>query len=113
MYKNPSNVPKPFDKRVDVCMFVESNNSGDKQTRHSHNSFLIYVNTALVDWHSEHQATIEAGVFGAEFAIMQTRVDTLRGLRYTCRMMGSAIDDTTHVYGAKTPQNQIPESTLN
>ncbi|KAL7460135.1 hypothetical protein ACHAXS_000600 [Conticribra weissflogii] len=49
----PPNAPKPLDKPVDICMFVDSNHTGDKQTRQSHSGFLIYVSTALVDWHSK------------------------------------------------------------
>ncbi|KAL7447636.1 hypothetical protein ACHAXS_000034, partial [Conticribra weissflogii] len=77
----PPNAPKPLGKPVDVRMFVDSNHAGDKQTRHSHSSFLIYVNTALVDWHMKHQATIESGVFGAEFVATKTGVDMLQGPR--------------------------------
>ncbi len=45
----PPNAPKPLEKPVDVHMFVDSNQAGDKQTRHSRSGFLIYVNTALVE----------------------------------------------------------------
>ncbi|KAL7461354.1 hypothetical protein ACHAXS_001778, partial [Conticribra weissflogii] len=97
-------------------MFVESNHTGDKQTRHPCSGFLIYVNTVLVDWHSKHQATIEAVVFGTEFVAMKTGVDMLRGLRYKLRMMGVAIDCATHVYGDNMSiikNTSLPESTLN
>ncbi|KAL7461054.1 hypothetical protein ACHAXS_001490, partial [Conticribra weissflogii] len=50
--------------------------------------FLIYINTALVDWHSKQRATIETRVSSVEFVAMKTGVDTLRGLRYKLRMMG-------------------------
>ncbi len=93
------NAPKPLGKPVDVCMFIDSNHAGDKQTRRSHSSFLIYVNTAFVDWHSKQQATIKTGVFGAEFVAMKTGVDTLRGLRYKLRMMGVPIYGATNVFG--------------
>ena len=112
----PPNAPKPLGKPVDVRMFVDSDHAGDKQTRRSRSGFLIYVNTALVDWHSKRQATIETGVFGAEFVAMKTGVDTLRGLRYKLRMMGVAIDGATHVYGdnmSVIKNTSLPESTLN
>ncbi|KAL7460538.1 hypothetical protein ACHAXS_000986 [Conticribra weissflogii] len=95
--KSPN--PLPLGKPVDVCMFVDSNHAGDKQTRRSRSSVLIYVNTALVDWHLKHQATIETGVFGTEFVAMKKGVDTLRGLRYKLKMMDVARDDATHIYG--------------
>ncbi len=37
----PPNAPKPLGKPVDVHMFVDSNHVGNKQTWHSHSSFLI------------------------------------------------------------------------
>ncbi|KAL7448040.1 hypothetical protein ACHAXS_000123, partial [Conticribra weissflogii] len=80
-------------------MFVDNDHAGGKQTRHSRSSFLIYVNTALVDRHLKQQATSETGVFGAEFVAMKTGVDTLRGLRYKLRMMVVATGVATHVYG--------------
>ncbi len=80
-------------------MFVDSNHVGDKQTRCSHRGFLIYVNTAIVDWYSKQQTTIETEVFGTEFVTMKLGVDKLRGLRYILTMMGVAIDDATPIYG--------------
>ncbi|KAL7459156.1 hypothetical protein ACHAXS_000443, partial [Conticribra weissflogii] len=76
------NDPKPLGKPVDICMFVDSNCAGDKQTRRSCSGFLIYINKALVDWYWKQQAAIETGVFSAEFIAMKTGVDTLRSLRY-------------------------------
>ncbi len=49
----PPNTPKSLGKPVDVHMFVDSNHTGDKQTRCSCSGFLIYVNIALVDWYSK------------------------------------------------------------
>ncbi len=95
----PRNSPKHLITPVDIYMFVDSNHTGDKQTRCSHSGFVIYANKAIVDWNQKHQATIETGVFGAEFVAMKTGVHML--------------DGATHVYGdnmsviKKTPN---PES---
>ncbi|KAL7460173.1 hypothetical protein ACHAXS_000635, partial [Conticribra weissflogii] len=78
----PPNAPKPMGKPKDIHMLVDSNRMGDKQTRHSCSCFLIYVNTALVDWYSKQQGTIETGVFGVKFVSMKMGVDMLRGLSY-------------------------------
>ncbi len=97
-------------------MFIDSDHAGDKQTKRSCSSFLIYINTALVDWHSKQQATIETGVFGAEFVAMKTGVDKLFDLRYKLGVMGVAIDGTTHIYGdnmSVIKNISKPESTLN
>ncbi len=58
----PLNAMKPLGKPVDVRMFVDSNHAGDKQTRQSRSSFLIYINAALIDWHLKQHGTIETGV---------------------------------------------------
>ncbi|KAL7467184.1 hypothetical protein ACHAXS_007438 [Conticribra weissflogii] len=95
----PSNVPKPLGKQVDICMLVDSDHEGDKQTRLAHSVFLIYANTALLDLYSKRQATIEAGVIDTQFVAKEAGFDTLRGLRYKLRMTGVAIDGDTYIYG--------------
>jgi hypothetical protein len=52
-------------------MMVYSDHSGDKATRRSQSSILIFMNMALVDWLSKRQPTIETTVFGAEFVAMK------------------------------------------
>ncbi|KAL7463887.1 hypothetical protein ACHAXS_009224 [Conticribra weissflogii] len=72
--------------------------SCSKQPDQMFPELLIYINTALDDWHSKCQATIETGVFGTEFVAIKMGVDTLQGLRFKLRMVNVAIDSTTHVY---------------
>ncbi|KAL7458155.1 hypothetical protein ACHAXS_000418 [Conticribra weissflogii] len=79
-------------------MFVDKDHAGDKQIRHSHRGFLIYVNIVLVDCHLKCQALFKTGDFGTEFVAMKARVATLRGLRYKLRMMGVAIGGATHAF---------------
>ena len=58
------------------------------------------MNTALVQWFSKQQATIETSVFRAEFMAMKIGMESLRGLRYTkLRMMGVGISGPSHIYG--------------
>ena len=72
-------------------MFVDSDHAGDKVSHRSRSGFLIYMNTALVQWFSKKQSTLETSVFGAEFVAMKQGIDALRGLRYKLRMMGITI----------------------
>ncbi|KAL7452158.1 LOW QUALITY PROTEIN: hypothetical protein ACHAXS_000269 [Conticribra weissflogii] len=44
------NVTEPIPPNT-LCVLVDSNYAGDKQTSCSCSGFLIYVNTAFVDWH--------------------------------------------------------------
>ncbi|KAL7460499.1 hypothetical protein ACHAXS_000944 [Conticribra weissflogii] len=97
-------------------MAVDSNYAGDKKTTCSCSGFLIYFNTALVDWHSKHQALIETGVFVTDFFAMKMEIDILRGMRYKLIMMSAGIDIATHVSGDNMyviKNTTKPEFTLN
>ena len=95
----PPNAPKPLGKEVVLRMFVDSDHAGDKADRRSRTGFMIFINMAMMVWHSKKQSTVEGAVFGAEFVAMKQGVETLRGLRYKLRMMGVPIDGPTYVYG--------------
>ena len=68
-------------------------------TRRSRTGYFIFFNTALINWLSKKQATIEGSVFGAEFVAMKTGVEAIRGIRYKLRMMGVTLTGSTYVYG--------------
>ena len=84
-------------------------------TRRSHTGYFIFLNTALINWLSKKQATIEGSVFGAEFVAMKTGVEALRGIRYKLSMMGVPLTGTTYIYGDNMSviyNTSRPESTL-
>jgi hypothetical protein len=96
-------------------MLVDSDHAGNKLTRRSRTGFLIYINSALIDWLSKKQSTIETSVFGAEFVAMKTGLDRLPGLRYKLRMMGVDIDGPNYIYGDNMSvihNTQRPDSVL-
>ncbi len=73
------------------------------------------MNTALIQWFSKQQATIEMSVFGAEFLAMKIGMELLRGLQYKLRMMGVGISGPSYIYGDNMlviPNTQQPESML-
>ncbi len=77
--------------------------------------FLIYINSAVIDWLSKKQSTIETSVFGAECVAMKTGLDGLRGLRYKLRMMRVDIDRPNYIYGDNMSvihNTQWPDSVL-
>ena len=84
----PNNCPKPLGREVDLHIFVDSDHAMDETTRRSRTGYFIYINSALVNWFSKKQATIETSVFGAEFVAMKQGMEAVRGLRYKLRMMG-------------------------
>ena len=95
----PPNAPKPLGKEVELRMFVDSDHAGDKATRRSRTGFMIYMNTALINWISKKQPTVESAVFGSEFVAMKHGVETLRGVCYKLRMMGVEVSGPSYVYG--------------
>ena len=68
-------------------------------TRQSRTGYFIFLNTALINWLSKKQATIEGSVFGSELVAMNTGVEELRGIIYKLCMMGVPLTGPTYVYG--------------
>ena len=59
---------------------------------------MIYVNTALVQWFSKKQSTLEPSVFGIELVTMKQGIDALICLRHMLRMMGISMSGLSYVY---------------
>ena len=96
-------------------MLMDSDYAQDKVSCTSRSGFLIYVNTALVQWFSMKQSTVETLVFGAEFITMKQGIYTLRGLRYKLRMRGILIYGPSYIYGVNMSvahNTSRPESVL-
>ena len=96
-------------------MFVDSDHVGDKSDRLSRTGFMIFMNMAMINWHTKKQATVEGDVFGSEFVAMKQCVEALRGIIFKLRMMGVNIDGPTYVYGDNMPvihNTSKPESVL-
>ena len=111
----PPNMPPSRGKPVDLRMYVDSDFAGDKVRRRSRTGFFVLLNSALVQWVSKCQPTIEMSVFGAEFVAMKHGVDTLRGICYKLQMMGVPVDGLSYIYGDNMSvinNMQKPESVL-
>ena len=83
--------------------------------RRSRTGFFVLLNSALIQWVSKREPTIETSVFGAEFVAMKHGVVTLRGIRYKLRMMGVPVDGPSYIYGDNMSvinNTQKPESVL-
>ena len=93
------NAPDPRVKYADLRMWVDSDHAGYKMTRRSRTGYFIFLNTALINWLSKKQATIEGSLFGAEFVSIKTGVEDLRVIRYKLRMIGVPLTGPTYVYG--------------
>ena len=74
------NAPKPLGKEVTLRMFVDSDHAGDKSYRFSRTGFIIFMNMAMINWHTKNQATVEGAVFGTKLVDMKQGVESLRGI---------------------------------
>jgi len=111
----PPDMPEPLGKDVDLRLFVDASHANDKVNRRSRTGYFIFLNSALIQWCSKKQPTIETSVFGAEFVAMKNGIECCRGIRYKLRMMGVKIRGPTYVYGDNMSvihNTQKPESTL-
>jgi hypothetical protein len=77
----PSDDLIPCGKEVDLHLFVDSDNAGEKFTRRSRTGCVIYLNMAPIVWFSKRQPTVESSVFGAQLVVMKNGIETCCGLR--------------------------------
>ncbi len=111
----PSNCPEARGLGFYMRMFVDADHAGDSITRRSRTGFIVYLNSAPVQWVSKKQTSVETSSFGSEFIAMKQGTEYLRGLRYKLRMMGIPCDEPAFVYGdnqSVLANTTIPESIL-
>jgi len=111
----PPDMPDPLGKQVDLRLYVDASHANDKVNRRSRTGYFVFLNSALIQWCSKKQPTVETSVFGAEFVAMKNGIECVRGIRYKLRMMGVKISGPTYVYGDNMSvihNTQKPESTL-
>ena len=63
----PSNYLLPRGNPMEVNCFIDSDHSGDKVTRISQTSILLYLNSEPIIWYYKRQNTVEISTFGSEF----------------------------------------------
>lgn len=111
----PPNMPEPRGNGVIMRAKVDADHATDVVTRRSRTGFLVYINCALVYWHSKKQTSVESSSFGSEFCAMKLCCEYLRGLRYKLRMMGIPILGPVYVHGdnqSVLANTSIPDSQL-
>lgn len=111
----PPNAPKPLGKPVVIRIFVDADHAGDQLTRRSRTGYVMFINSAVINWYSKKQGSIEGATFGSEFMALKTVAEVNRGIRYKLRMMGIPIDGPSYVFGDNMSvlhNTMNPESTL-
>ena len=81
-----------------MSVFVDADHAGDKVTRRSQTSILIFLNNAPTEWYSKKQNTVESSTFGSEFIVARIACDKIEALRYKLRVFGIPIDWPTDSY---------------
>ena len=84
----PGNAPEALGKPVQIIEFFDADHAGDKSTRLSRTSVLIFLNKAPVIWHTQAQNGVEGSTFGSEFIATKCGIEIVEALRYKRRMMG-------------------------
>jgi hypothetical protein len=111
----PVNAPIPRGMPVQINAFIDARHARNKVTRRSHTGVLIYLNTALIIWHSKAQKTVETSTFGAEFIALKVGIELIKGLKYKLAMMGVPIKGAANVLvdnNSVVQNSTIPTSTL-
>ena len=60
----PDNMPESRGKLVQINLYVDKDHAGNQVTRRSQTGILIFLNMALIRWHSQKQNTVELSTFG-------------------------------------------------
>lgn len=111
----PPNAPEPLGKPVVIRIYVDADHAGDVLTRRSRTGYIMFLNSAVMNWYSKKQGSVEGATFGSEFMAMKTAAEVNRGFRYKLRMMGIPIDGPSYLYGDNMSvlhNTTNPESTL-
>ena len=71
----PPNMPEPRGRPLHHTIFVDADHAGNVVTRRSQTGIAQFLNSALIDWYSKKQNTVEGSTFGSEFNALRTAVD--------------------------------------
>ena len=95
----PKDMPSPKGKAVRITAYFDADHATNTETRRSVSGIVIFVNNTPVKWVSKRQPTVESSTHGAELVTAKVATELIIELRYKLRMLGTAIDGPTDVYG--------------
>jgi hypothetical protein len=113
--RSPQTCLSPEELGFIIRAKVDTDHAGDSLTRRSRTGFLVFINMALVCWHSKKPTSVESSSFGSEFVAMKQCCEYLRGLRYKLWMMGISVNGPCYIEGDNQlvlVNTTIPDSTL-
>uniref|UniRef100_A0A6U1NG98 Uncharacterized protein n=1 Tax=Cyclophora tenuis TaxID=216820 RepID=A0A6U1NG98_CYCTE len=62
--------------------------------RRSCTGYVMFLNSAMVNWYSKKQGLVEGATFGSEFMAMKTAAEVNRGFRYKLNEMQTGYINT-------------------
>ena len=77
-----SNMPQVRGEGFIIHAYIDSNHAGDSLIRQSYTGYFVYLNSALICWHSKKQTLVEASSFRSKCMAMKHVTEYIRGLRY-------------------------------
>ncbi len=83
-----SRVPEPLGNPGIMVCFVDANHVGEQTTCRSQTRFIIYLNTAPIDWYSKRHNTVKSSTIRSEFVAIRIAMEKIWALRYKLRMFG-------------------------
>ena len=98
----PTDMPIPKGKKVQLTVFVDADHARDKVTRRSVTGILVLINNTPVKFYCKRQRTVETSTYGSELVAARIAVETILELRYTLRMLGVPVEDTSVLLGDNT-----------
>ena len=111
----PKDAPKPLGQSVTTITYKDANLYHDMLTGRSATGVFHLCNSALIDWYSKRQATVETATFGSEFTAARIAVDQIIDLRITLRYLGVPVNKKSYNFGdnqAVVMNSSIPHSSL-
>ena len=78
----PGNMPEPQGKDMTVSAYMGADYAEYSVTRRSQTRFLIYLNLALMYWHSKKQTSVATSTFERKFMAMKNYKKYIIGLQF-------------------------------
>ena len=60
----PHNAPKPLGKPVVIRFYVDADHAGDQITRRSRTGFIMFINSAVINWYSKNKDPLKVQPLG-------------------------------------------------
>jgi len=92
-------LPNQYGKPLRITCYVDADHAHCKLTRRSITGIVLFVNNMPIRWISKKQKTVETSTYGSELVAARIATDLIIEMRYTLRMLGMKIEDTSLLLG--------------